>query len=855
MGVNPSGDGERYFSIEGSLTGVPAAQLLPVGKGTTLPFAVDSIGYAAWWYARKLGWHVFPVHTPTAEGVCSCGNPQCHSVGKHPRTPNGLGDASCDPAQVTAWWRQWPDANIGLACGASGLVALDFDTAKPDFAGQELLNRLLADAPTTTARSGSGGYHLLYRQPTPALGDSKGALPRGIDVKGKGYVILQPSLHKSGNQYQWEPGYKPNLTPPAPVPAEVVALIQQTKHVPPTTPRPVSVVTGGDDVEKARGWLARLAPWRADDYGVDGGWVAVGMALAELGAAGLALWEEWSKRSPKYTPGECARKWGTFKPGAGKRLGSLKYWADQDDPCGAAHGVVNGTGPAADAALAVEGLIPPNADGADGADGADDSQELGESGKGARKRTQAEILYKLASEHAEIFTGQDGLAYGFVPVDGRRECYRLKDEAFAGWLTALYRVKMGDAMPGAEGRKEAVAALTWDARTTRRDVFVRVGACGGKVYLDLGTTEWDAIEIDGDGWRMVATPPVAFRRPGNLKPLPLPLRGATLDLLRSYVNVENDDWPLVAAWMVAAANPTGPYPILVLAGEQGTAKSTTIRVLKETLDPTTPALRGQPEDVRDLWVGANNGWLLAYDNVSHLNNDVSDALCRLATGGGYAKRANYSDDGEIVMDATRPVAVNGIGDIVTRPDLMDRALLICPPVIGEGKRRNEKEFWAAFDADRPKLLGALLDAVAVALCNINDVHLDDLPRMADFARLAVAAQPALGGTVSFLDAYHANREEAHATVVETSTLGEHLRALVLVSGTWEGTASELLQNLNERATESEKRSRAWPNVPNRVKPALQRLAPSLRHIGVEVEFPPRSDKGGTRRIRLVRLNG
>ena len=475
-------------------------------------------------------------------------------------------------------------------------------------------------------------------------------------------------------------------------------------------------------------------------------------------------------------------------------------------------------------------------------------------GDGERKPTQAEILYNLASDHAEIFTAQDGTAYAFVPIDGRRECYRLNDSNFSGWLTALYRAKTNGAMPGAEGRKEAIAALTWDARATRRDVFVRVGGHGGKVYIDLGTEEWDAIEIDENGWRLLAVPPVAFRRPASLKPLPLPMGGARLDLFRKYANLEDDDWPLVAGWLVAAANPSGPYPILALAGEQGTAKSTTIRALKEILDPAAAGLRGQPEDIRDLWVGANNGWLLAYDNVSHLNNDVSDALCRLATGGGYAKRANYTDDGEFVMDAQRPVAINGIGDIITRPDLMDRTILICPPVITESKRRNEKEFWAGFDADRPKLLGALLDAVSLALRNINTVRLETMPRMADFARLATAAEPAIGEGISFMDAYNANREEAHATVVETSTLGEHLRALVLLSGIWEGTATELLKELDARASDSEKRSHSWPKVPNRIKPALQRLAPSLRHIGVTVEYPKRTDKGGTKRIQLVRVN-
>ncbi len=185
------------------------------------------------------------------------------------------------------------------------------------------------------------------------------------------------------------------------------------------------------------------------------------------------------------------------------------------------------------------------------------------------------------------------------PSPAMRECYRLRDDAFSGWLTALYRQFTGGRMPGAEARKEAVAALSWDARTVRRDVFVRVGGRDGKVYIDMGTEAWNAIEVDGDGWRMVDRPPVAFRRPASLKPLPMPQRGATLELFRKYLNLDPEQLTLVMAWMTAAARPTGPHPVLVFAYEQGTAKSTTERVLKETIDPGRCAwLRGQPEDIR-----------------------------------------------------------------------------------------------------------------------------------------------------------------------------------------------------------------------------------------------------------------
>jgi hypothetical protein len=140
-------------------------------------------------------------------------------------------------------------------------------------------------------------------------------------------------------------------------------------------------------------------------------------------------------------------------------------------------------------------------------------------------KNQADILYELASTHAEIFMDQDGNAHAFVPVDGHRECYQLQNERFHGWLTALYRSTTGK-MPTSSSRQDAIAALTWDARGTLRDVFVRVAAFSGKIYIDPGTEEWDAIEVDDIGWRVNTQPSVAFRRSAGTKPLPLPQEGA-----------------------------------------------------------------------------------------------------------------------------------------------------------------------------------------------------------------------------------------------------------------------------------------------------------------------------------------
>lgn len=488
------------------------------------------------------------------------------------------------------------------------------------------------------------------------------------------------------------------------------------------------------------------------------------------------------------------------------------------------------------------------------ADGSDDTVDLSQADAASERKNQADILFELALERAELFIAPDGIAYARFEVNGHLETHRLKTEGFTGWLKAVYRA-IFKRLPRTQAVQDAGAALDWEARNHKRTVYTRVGQHAGKIYIDLGRENWDAIEVDEEGWRVIARPPVAFRRSRSMAPLPLPAEGGDIVLLKRFVNVDDADWPLLAAVALASVYPQGPFIILVLVGEHGTAKSTTMRVLKRLIDPQKPELRGAPTDIRDLMIAASNSWILAFDNVSGLSGHVSDALCRIATGGGYTKRANYTDDDEVLIDVQRPIMINGIGDIVTRPDMMDRAILIAPPVIPDTKRKPESEFWRDFQKDHPLLLGALLDVLATALRNLPHVTLPKSPRMADFARVAVAGEQAYGvESYRFLTEYERNRSESNAVVVETSVMGEYLRKLVPISGSWEGTATHLLSALNELASEAERRAEGWPKAPNRLRPMLQRLAPSLRQIGVDVLFPRRSDKHGSRRIILTRLN-
>src|SRR5215217_1400354 len=285
-----------------------------------------------------------------------------------------------------------------------------------------------------------------------------------------------------------------------------------------------------------------------------------------------------------------------------------------------------------------------------------------------------------------------------------------------------------------------------------------------------------------------------------MRPLPLPVRGGSIKVLRSFLNVGSEgDFVLVVAYLLAALRHRGPYPLLVLSGEQGSAKSTFSSLLRALLDPNTAPLRALPREDRDLFIAARNGHVLAFDNVSSLPAWISDTLCRLATGGGFAVRQLYSDQDEVLFDAARPVILNGIEEIVTRPDLADRALFLTLEPIPEERRRPEQELWAAFEAERPRILGVLLDAVVEGLKRLPETHLPRLPRMADFALWASACETALWSAGTFWSAYCGNRDEAVEGVIEADPIAAAVRTVMATRTVWTGTASDLLGVLGETA--------------------------------------------------------
>lgn len=478
------------------------------------------------------------------------------------------------------------------------------------------------------------------------------------------------------------------------------------------------------------------------------------------------------------------------------------------------------------------------------------------------KRSKGSRLVDLALETATLFHAPEGIGYADVVIDGHRETHAVRSTTFRRHLERLFFTAESNA-PGSQAIVDATGTLEALALFDgpEQPVYLRVAAHGNQSFIDMGDESWCAIVVDADGWRIVREPPVRFRRSRGMLAMPTPVGGGSAEVLRPFLNgSDSDDFVLTVAWLVAALAGRKPFPIAVLQGEQGSGKSTRASVLRALVDPSTVPHRAAPRDERDLAVHANNCWLVAFDNMSHLPEWLSDGLCRVSTGGGFGTRQLYTDSDETLFDGTRPVLVNGIAALAQRPDFSDRCMIFELPPIPAEQRRTEDAFWREFRAARPRILGALLNGVARGLRDFAAVKLDKLPRLADFATLATAAESAFGwmpGT--FLDAYGRASEARVEIELASDPVAVAVRELLDTRReqtlpnrdggcTLEYTPTKLHAALDPLVSDSIRRSQAWPSTPSALGNRLRRLVPVLRRVGVNVTF----GKSDDRRVITIR---
>lgn len=369
----------------------------------------------------------------------------------------------------------------------------------------------------------------------------------------------------------------------------------------------------------------------------------------------------------------------------------------------------------------------------------------------------------------------------------------------------------------------------------------------GFINIDLGHTDGNVVSIDRRGWNVNLGSEIEFYRPAGFKALPTPVDNGSLDGLRSLLQLEDATWLRILAFLLNCLSPVGPYFCLLVEGEQGSGKSFLCEVLKQIIDPNRTSKFSLPESPRDLMIIAKDNFLPVFDNASGMKGEISDALCRLATGGGMAFRALYTDEDLHEFDSCRPFIINGISDFVTRPDLLERAILIALPSMPKETRRTEADMRAEFERILPGVLGALYQAVACALRNLLETEVPTDLRMIDAARWITAAEPQLGIIKgSLVEAIRSGQADAMSERVQNDPVVVAI-SKVLEYNPVQLTMSALLREITEQ---SGRPDRFFPSTPAHLSKKLRRLAPALEHIGVHVEFLNRTST--TREVLIWR---
>ncbi len=394
---------------------------------------------------------------------------------------------------------------------------------------------------------------------------------------------------------------------------------------------------------------------------------------------------------------------------------------------------------------------------------------------------------------------------------------------------------------------DALCTLRGEAQTMPPEpVSIRVGRASGGVWIDLGRVDGASVFIGrgGGGWVVKPHAEILFQRTALTGELPTPTYGGSLEQLRELLNVTQETWPVLLAWMVAALIPEMPHPILMLGGQQGTGKTTAARYICGVFDRSDAPIRSQPRDPESWSMSVANSWATVVDNVSTIPEWWSDALCKAVTGDGFVRRTLYTNNEVSVLSFKRVVALTSIDVGALRGDLAERLLLVDLDPISEDKRKSELDLDQAYRAVHASIFGALLTLAGKVFYQLPKVQLKRLPRMADFAKVCAAMDAVLG--TSSLALFLDQRKRIACDVLDADQVGSAIVSwMSRRAESWSGSASQLMDEIKPEDTD-----RSWPRSPRGLGSRVRRLIPALALQGILVTPPHRNDR---RREFVVQL--
>lgn len=669
--------------------------------------------------------------------------------------------------QIKEWFKQFPNANIGVVTGEiSGIVVIDVEKG----------GKIDGLPPTVCSQTGGGGWHLFYKHPGKQI-NTFIRITELTDIKGNGsYVVMPPSVHKSGNKYEWL--VSPENADFADLPPWLLGQMasNEGKKKNREGKLAIEILQGERNMTAAKlaGKLLRHLPVELWELS---GWPAV---------------KDWNQKycKPPLEEEELRVAWESIKKAEAKQR-----QAKED----------NGEG---------------------------------ESSNKSKTKQLLKIVEK--QNGINLFHDEKGDGYAQIRnTGGFLEIHKIRSDDFKRYLSYLMWKETNDAIYG-EALASVTATLEGKAKFDgeMHELNIRSTWHEGSLWYDLG--DWRAVKIDQNGWKIVPEPPILFKHLPHQKKQVEPVRGGNLRDILSFVNLKKDKGYslLFLSYLAAVLIPDIPRAIQVLFGDAGSAKSTFQKVIKSLIDPSIMELQTFPQAEQHLIEMLDQHFVVYFDNISSLPKWLSDALARACTGESYQKRKLYTDDESVIFHCKKAMGLNGINMVPTEPDLLDRCLIFELEAISDNQRKSEQDFWNSFEKMKPKLLGALFDNLSKAISLKGHINLKEKPRLADYASWCAASVNALGENVDdLIAAFNLNTQTQNSEAIETNPTAqlivEFMRELEL--GRWSGGASELLERLvklDERRKLHLAKDRNFPKAPSVVWKRIKTVKANLQRIGI-----------------------
>lgn len=467
------------------------------------------------------------------------------------------------------------------------------------------------------------------------------------------------------------------------------------------------------------------------------------------------------------------------------------------------------------------------------------------------KKGSADKLIELFERsRAALFHDEGHRGYVTVPVAGGQRTFAIRSSNASMWLSKLFYEEFGKAI-GERPMEEVLRLLDAKAQFAAPlcPVSLRVAGDSSEIAIDLGREDGLLVKLTATSWSLQHEPRIKLVRSPGFGQLPSPVNNGNLRDLQALLGLDEQNWQLVLAFLLLCLRPKGPYMLLLVEGEQGTGKSFLCKILKMIIDPNQIEKARLPDSQRDLMIHAKDYFLLVFDNVSGMKGDLSDALCVLATGGGFATRRLYTDDELLVLNFCRPVVINGIADFVNRPDLLERSIPLRLTRIEDGQRKTEQEMLREFEELLPGILGSLYGIAAKALACSEDITSAATLRMADCERWLVACERFSDvPSGSFVAAIKACQDEIFIDRAQNDPVVGALLSL-LKNGSFKGTVLDLHNRIIPLDGFEQ---RSFPATPSHLSKHLKRQRPAMAKLGILFELEQRTREG---RIVHIWLDG